>query len=52
MHMVRIIAGTLIEVGRKKLLPVQVGSILVSKDRFKAGPTARAHGLTLLRVNY
>ena len=51
-HMVRVIAGTLIEVGRGKIAPEQVMPILRSKDRRKAGPTAKAQGLTLLRVQY
>lgn len=51
-HMARIIVGTLIEAGRKKLTPEAVASILSSKDRSKAGPTAKALGLTLVRVKY
>ncbi len=51
-HMVRVIAGTLIEVGRKRIAPEALPAILRSKDRKKAGPTAKAHGLTLVRVKY
>ncbi len=51
-NMVRIIVGTLIEVGRKKIAPEQVRSILSGKDRNKAGPTAPAKGLCLIKVNY
>ena len=51
-HMVRIIAGTLIEAGRGKLKPEKVAQILRSRDRSQAGPTAKAMGLTLLKVNY
>jgi tRNA pseudouridine38-40 synthase len=51
-HMVRIIVGTLIEAGRKKIRPQAVREILQSKDRTKAGPTAKALGLTLVRVKY
>ncbi|MBI3252904.1 MAG: tRNA pseudouridine(38-40) synthase TruA [Candidatus Omnitrophica bacterium] len=51
-HMVRIIAGTLIEVGRKKLKPQAIQQILSSKDRTKAGPTAKPQGLTLLKITY
>jgi len=51
-HMVRIIAGTLIDVGRKKLDPADLPKILASKDRSKAGRTAKSHGLTLVRVSY
>jgi tRNA pseudouridine38-40 synthase len=51
-HMVRIIVGTLIEVGRGKIKPDAVRDILHSKDRKKAGPTARPYGLTLVKVAY
>jgi tRNA pseudouridine38-40 synthase len=51
-HMVRIIVGTLIEAGRKRIKPKQIQQILLSKDRSKAGPTAKALGLTLVKVNY
>ena len=51
-HMVRVIVGTLVEVGRKKLSPKSIPQILLSKDRSKAGPTAKPHGLTLVRVRY
>lgn len=51
-HMVRVIAGTLMEVGRGRMKPEQVGVALRTRDRRAAGPTAEAHGLTLLRVRY
>jgi tRNA pseudouridine38-40 synthase len=51
-HMVRNIVGTLIEVGRGKLEPEEMGAILAGVDRKLAGPTAPAEGLTLLRVDY
>jgi tRNA pseudouridine38-40 synthase len=51
-HMVRILVGTLLEVGRKKLSPEDVSAILRSKDRSQAGPTAKPHGLTLVKVFY
>lgn len=51
-HMVRVIVGTLIEAGRKKMKPSEIPSILSSKNRSKAGPTAKAHGLTLVSVRY
>ena len=51
-HMIRVIVGTLIEVGRKKMPPEAVAAILKSKTRRLAGPTAKAHGLTLLKVHY
>ena len=51
-HMVRIIVGTLIEVGRSKLSIKDTISLIKSKDRKKSGPTAKSHGLTLLKVSY
>ena len=51
-QMVRNIVGTLLEVGRGKLKPGDVAGILATKDRTKAGPTAPAHGLYLVRVDY
>lgn len=51
-YMVRIIVGTLIEVGRGKMKPDDVRQILRSRDRKKAGPTARPYGLTLVKVTY
>ena len=51
-NMVRIIAGTLIEVGEKKLLPAQIKEILLACERSKAGPTAPACGLHLKRIDY
>lgn len=51
-HMVRNIVGTLIEVGRGKLEPSDIGRILRSRDRTKAGPTAPAQGLCLVEVEY
>lgn len=51
-HMVRIIVGTLIEVGRGKMTPSRVAAILQSRDRSLAGPTAKPHGLTLVSVRY
>lgn len=50
-HMVRVIVGTLIEVGRKKILPEAIPTILKSKNRRLAGPTAKPLGLTLLKVD-
>jgi tRNA pseudouridine38-40 synthase len=51
-HMVRTIVGTLIEVGSARREPASVRSILLSRDRAQAGPTAPAHGLFLTRVEY
>ncbi len=51
-NMVRIIAGTLIEVGFGKLKPDDIPEIIGSLDRRKAGRTAPAHGLYLVEVYY
>ena len=51
-HMVRVVAGTLMEVGRGRMEPEQVAEVLRTKDRRAAGPTAAACGLTLLQVRY
>jgi tRNA pseudouridine38-40 synthase len=51
-HMVRNIAGTLLEVGRGRLCPEQIPAIFAKKDRTLAGFTAPAHGLILVRVIY
>jgi tRNA pseudouridine38-40 synthase len=51
-NMVRIIAGTLIEVGLGKIEPHEVPDIIDSLDRKRAGKTAPAQGLCLERVYY
>lgn len=51
-NMVRNIVGTLIEIGREYLPKGSMRKILSSKDRRKAGPTAPAKGLALLKVKY
>jgi len=51
-HMVRIVAGTLIQAGRHKLTIEDIKSGLASKNRKKTGPTSKALGLTLLKVQY
>lgn len=51
-NMVRIIAGTLIEVGRGKITPDRVSQILESADRTVAGPTAEPQGLTLAWIEF
>jgi tRNA pseudouridine38-40 synthase len=51
-HMVRVIAGTLMETGRGRIEPEQMAEILRKKDRRAAGPTAVAHGLMLVGVHY
>lgn len=51
-NMVRIITGTLIEVGKGTYPPDEIKQILAARDREKAGPTARALGLTLVQIRY
>lgn len=51
-HMVRTVVGTLLLVGRGKLVPEAMERILQSGDRSQAGPTAPAHGLYLMSVTY
>ena len=51
-NMVRIIAGTLMEVGRGNLEPERMKEILEAKDRTVAGPTAPACGLTLVKYEF
>ncbi len=51
-NMVRIMAGTLMEVGRGHMAPGKVAEILAAKDRQAAGPTAPACGLTLVGYEF
>ncbi len=51
-HMVRIMVGTLLEVGAGKMRPEQIPEILEAKNRRVAGPTAPACGLCLEKVDY
>ena len=51
-NMVRIIAGTLIYVGTKKISPSKIPEIILSKKRELAGKTAGPHGLCLTEVDY
>lgn len=51
-QMVRIIAGTLIQIGQGKRPAEDIVSILAAKDRAKAGPTAPACGLFLEKIYY
>lgn len=51
-NMVRIIAGTLMEVGRGQMPPERVKEILEACDRQAAGPTAPACGLTLMEYEF
>jgi tRNA pseudouridine38-40 synthase len=51
-HMVRNLVGSAVEVGRGARPAGWLSEVLASRDRRRAGPTAPAHGLTLLRVVY
>lgn len=51
-NMVRILTGTLIEIGRGSRKPEEIQAILEGKDRGLAGFTAPARGLTLVEVGY
>jgi tRNA pseudouridine38-40 synthase len=52
MHQVRIMAGTLVDVGKGRILADNLPSILEAKDRRRAGQTAPAYGLCLEKVWY
>jgi tRNA pseudouridine38-40 synthase len=51
-QMVRSIVGTLVEVGRGRLHPGDLTTVLRARDRAAAGPVAPPHGLVLWRVGY
>ena len=51
-NMVRIISGTLLDVGIGKIKPEDIKEIIEGKDRKKAGRTLPAHGLCLIEVIY
>jgi tRNA pseudouridine38-40 synthase len=51
-HMVRNVVGSLVVVGRRARAPEWLAEVLASGDRTRAGPTAPAQGLTLVRVLY
>ena len=51
-HMVRTIAGTLVDIGRGWMEPGEMRAIIDSKDRARAGQTAPAQGLMLWTVQY
>ncbi|MEY4635424.1 MAG: hypothetical protein RJA55_1222 [Acidobacteriota bacterium] len=51
-HMVRTIAGTLVDIGRGQLAPDDLRRIIDSRDRAEAGQTAPPQGLMLWRVEY
>jgi len=51
-HMVRAIAGTLVEIGRGRWPVEEMRAVLDSRDRGRAGPTAPGCGLFLVGVEY
>lgn len=51
-HMVRIIVGTLLQIGEGKRSASEMASILAARNRSRAGPTAMSHGLMLWEVVY
>ena len=51
-NMVRIISGTVLEVGLGKIKPEEIPEIIESKNRQRAGKTLPAHGLYLVEVKY
>ncbi len=51
-NMIRIIAGTLVNVGRGETEPEAIGDILAATDRRSAGPTLPPEGLCLMWVRY
>jgi len=51
-NMVRIIAGTLVEVGRGRLEPDAINDIIARRDRTAAGPTMPPEGLCLMWIRY
>lgn len=50
-HMVRILVGTLVQVGSHRRDPDSMPALLATQDRSQAGPTVPANGLTLMRVS-
>ena len=51
-NMVRILVGTILEVGRGYRSPDEIQEILMALDRSRAGKTAPPHGLYLWEVHY
>jgi tRNA pseudouridine38-40 synthase len=51
-NMVRNMVGTLVEVGRAKRAPDSIPEVIAARNRIACGPTAPAHGLFLLHVEY
>ncbi|MGQ9925921.1 MAG: tRNA pseudouridine(38-40) synthase TruA [Chloroflexaceae bacterium] len=51
-HMVRVIVGTVLQVGRGRVRVAEFQQVLEGRERKAAGPTAAPHGLTLTSVSY
>jgi tRNA pseudouridine38-40 synthase len=51
-HMVRTIAGTLVDIGRGRMPPEEMAAIIASRDRARSGQTAPPQGLMLWAVRY
>jgi tRNA pseudouridine38-40 synthase len=51
-HMVRIIVGSLVEIGRGRQPAEWIGDVIAARDRTLAGPTAPPHGLFLVTTEY
>ena len=51
-NMVRIIAGTLVDVGTDKICPDDIPAIIASRDRARAGKTMPPQGLTLMQIYF
>jgi len=51
-NMVRVMAGTLVDIGRRRFAPDHISWLLLNGDRKKAGATAPACGLCLIKVYY
>jgi tRNA pseudouridine38-40 synthase len=51
-HMVRILAGTLVDIGAGKIPPDAILGILEAKDRSAAGKTFPPEGLVMVKVGY
>lgn len=51
-NMVRVMVGTLVDIGRKRFTPGHITWLLLNGDRKKAGATAPACGLCLIKVYY
>ena len=51
-YMVRKVVGTLLEVGKGRLLPEEIPQLFEARDRSRSGPTVPPEGLYLVSVEY